>query len=296
MKSRVLFLVSLLCLSHSLFSMDDQSEQNPANLDDEVAHHEEIAIDCAICLGVPGENIDIRPINLPCDHSFHRGCLLPWIEESRIGAQFRCPVCRREVIIGELGLSGEELMRINAFIPQRAEAFVVGSPLERGLASVYMRFYNGMAWMRNVQNRVHQHVDERVPEWMQLVGGVAVRTGVLYVLNRLVSRFAPSSVEWTPGLAVLTSSVLGAGGTSLNSSLEFQLAMIDTTMVVPIRTVFRYAGCAGLGWGIGAGMRLITEQSTPAERFARWSVALGPFGERAFFATGAPSSENSEQL
>ena len=292
MKSRVLFLLLLSFFSCSLFPMDGQPELNPANLDVAVAH-EEVAVDCAICLGDPAENIDARPINLPCNHRFHRGCLLPWIEESLVNAQFKCPICRREVMIGELGLSGGELMRINAVIPQGAEALVDGSPLEGGLASVYTRFYNGMAWMRDFHNRVHQNVGERVPAWMQMAGGVAVRTGFLYVLNRLASRFAPSSVAWTPELAVFTSSVLGSTGASFHSSLDLQLVMMNRRELASTHSdLFRCVGYAGLGWGVGAGMHLIAEHSTPIERFARWGLDLDSFG--SFFAPQAPSSENSE--
>ena len=50
------------------------------------------ASQCPICL----ENLEVnaRIFRLPCDHVFHRECIIPWIE----GHHERCPVCRAQIL------------------------------------------------------------------------------------------------------------------------------------------------------------------------------------------------------
>jgi len=55
----------------------------------EVAEGEPLA-SCSICLKpyAPGEKVS----SLPCAHSFHAACVLPWLKKTST-----CPMCRREL-------------------------------------------------------------------------------------------------------------------------------------------------------------------------------------------------------
>ncbi|XP_031556549.1 E3 ubiquitin-protein ligase RNF181-like [Actinia tenebrosa] len=45
---------------------------------------------CPICLAEYEENEKVK--QMPCEHMFHSGCILPWLEKTN-----SCPVCRYEL-------------------------------------------------------------------------------------------------------------------------------------------------------------------------------------------------------
>ncbi|XP_013417982.1 E3 ubiquitin-protein ligase TRIM56-like [Lingula anatina] len=58
-------------------------------------------VNCPICLV---EYTD--PTDLPCQHTFCKGCLSTLISDLKPGSKFSCPVCQREIEVPENGLEG----------------------------------------------------------------------------------------------------------------------------------------------------------------------------------------------
>jgi hypothetical protein len=61
---------------------------------------EDLQMECSICL----ETRNLK--RLPCNHSFHKECLLKWFETSSsrlnqlpTAEKFTCPICRRNIYI-----------------------------------------------------------------------------------------------------------------------------------------------------------------------------------------------------
>lgn len=48
---------------------------------------------CSICVGEPFSRFGPTAINTPCGHCYHRACLKPWVQMSRVD----CPTCCRDI-------------------------------------------------------------------------------------------------------------------------------------------------------------------------------------------------------
>ncbi|XP_013390084.1 tripartite motif-containing protein 2-like [Lingula anatina] len=58
-------------------------------------------VSCPLCL------VEYKdPTDLPCRHTFCKGCLKTYISNSTPGSKFRCPVCRKETEVPKDGLEG----------------------------------------------------------------------------------------------------------------------------------------------------------------------------------------------
>ena len=58
----------------------------------EIKTIEEPAGPCAICQEETRMGDVLRQFRAPCNHSFHRSCIDPWLERN-----VHCPVCRRDI-------------------------------------------------------------------------------------------------------------------------------------------------------------------------------------------------------
>ena len=282
MKSRILFLFSFLCFSYPLLSMDAPAEEM---VDQQVVHEE---FECAICLNEPDDAVDVTPLTLPCNHTFHRGCLLGWMEQFQGQQSFTCPACRTRVNFDQIELPGHMLLRLHHIIPQAVQDVVVEAPGAPLIYSMIERYYRGINWLRNVGRDLGQRINSTLPEWMQASSPILLRLALLLGTRHVVLRFMPPSVRWHPRVALLTSAVLAAEGSSWPLTMGFQRAMRDISEDSEIGTYFGFYGHAALGYTIGTGMRLILDRSGRGERVGYWLSGLDTVGLNLW-----PSSDSS---
>ena len=58
--------------------------------------------ECGICYHMLNNSNTTNPIvRLKCGHSFHHGCIYPWIKKSSNNTKFTCPMCRRNININK---------------------------------------------------------------------------------------------------------------------------------------------------------------------------------------------------
>ena len=84
-------------------------------VDEELLHDKE----CAICANeYDCHDADIRIVQLPCLHIFHKDCVHPWLEK-----KLTCPVCRLTIDISEIP-SIEDLQKLSRLeLSQRLSYF-----------------------------------------------------------------------------------------------------------------------------------------------------------------------------